>query len=336
MSDRTPESVLEIAHADSGLHAFLVIDDTTLGPAAGGIRTRVYSSPDSARADAMRLARAMTLKCALAGLAAGGGKCVVIDHAGLDRPRAFTELGRRIEALAGRFRTAGDFGTTEADLQVLARHTGFVHVDSRSLAGAVARGLRRCAEACATFAGWDGLAGRAVLIQGAGAIGAAAARELAEAGMRVSIADIDIARAREAAAGVGAQVIEPDRALEAEVDLLAPCAIGGVVTGEVARSLRARALCGAANNILASTDVAEILKVRGVVHVPDVIASAGAVIDGIGETLMGLADRTPLIDRLGETSREVLTEAREMGKTPEAVAIEIAERRIAAARMPRR
>jgi leucine dehydrogenase len=274
----------------------------------------------------------MTLKCALAGLSAGGGKCVVIDHPGLDRPRAFAELGDRIEALAGRFRTAGDLGTTEADLRTLARHTRFAHVDSRSLAGAVGRGLVRCAEACAAFASWDGLAGRRVLVQGAGAIGAAAAREFAAAGARVLIADLDAARARSAAAAIGAEVIEPQRVFDSEVDLLAPCAIGGVITREIAGTLRARVLCGAANNILASPGVAEILRERGIVHVPDVIASAGAVIDGIGESVMGLADRTPLIDRLGDTAGEVLRIARQSRRTAEAVAIEIADRRIEAAR----
>src|SRR5262245_24007427 len=103
----TPEQVIEIEDAASGLQAFLVLDDTTLGPAAGGIRTRAYPPPADARNDAARLARAMTIKCAIAGLAAGGGKCVVIDHPRLDRAAAFAVLGDRIESLAGRFRTAG-------------------------------------------------------------------------------------------------------------------------------------------------------------------------------------------------------------------------------------
>src|SRR5262245_3641929 len=110
----SPEETIEIIDSASGLHAILVIDDTTLGPAAGGIRTRAYESAAAARRDAQRLARAMTLKCALAGLAAGGGKCVVLDHPGLDRDRSFAVLGKRIESLEGRFRTAGDLGTRDS------------------------------------------------------------------------------------------------------------------------------------------------------------------------------------------------------------------------------
>ena len=328
----TPEQVIEIEHAASGLHAFLVLDDTTLGPAAGGIRTRAYPSPADAQADAARLARAMTIKCALAGLTAGGGKCVVLDHPRLDRAAAFATLGDRIEALAGRFRTAGDFGTTEDDLRVLAAHTRYVHPDAGSLAAAVARGLRRCVEAAAAHSGWSGVTGRTAVVQGSGAIGAAAVRELIAAGMRVGVSDLDAGRAAAVAAATGAATVPAFDALEADVDLLAPCAIGGVITDQVAKHLRARMLVGAANNLLASPLAAHVLLARGITHVPDVIASAGAVIDGIGRTVMGLADRVPLIDALGDTAREVLAEAARAGRAPESVAVDIACARIAAAR----
>jgi leucine dehydrogenase len=164
---------LEWRDAASGLEAILVIDDDTLGPAAGGVRTRSYPSLAEARADAAALARAMTIKCALAGLDAGGGKCVVLDHPGLDRPRAFAELGARIAELGGGFRTAGDLGTTDADLAAMASTCAWVHAGS-DLAGAVARGVVRCIEACAAVRGVP-VAGLAVAIQGCGAIGAAAA-----------------------------------------------------------------------------------------------------------------------------------------------------------------
>jgi glutamate dehydrogenase/leucine dehydrogenase len=159
--------------AASGLEAVLVLDDLTRGPAAGGIRTWRYPSLEHAAADALRLARAMTLKCALAGLDAGGGKAVVLDHPGLDRARAFDVIGERVESLRGLFRTAGDLGTTAADLEVVARRTRYVHLGERDLAAAVARGLLRAVEA--TVAVLDGreplvgarLEGRSVLVQGA-------------------------------------------------------------------------------------------------------------------------------------------------------------------------
>lgn len=321
--------------AASGLRAILAIDDVTLGPAAGGVRTRAYPSLDDAIDDAARLARAMTIKCALAGLDAGGGKAVVVDHPGLDRARAFEVLGERVEELGGLFRTAGDLGTTAADLRAMATRTRYVHADDRPLAAAVARGVVRCIEACAQFrSGREGtkLAGLRVAVQGAGAIGAAVARALAAEGVELRVADLDRERAESVASAVGGRAVDAHSILEEDVDVVAPCAAGGVVDASDARAMRAWALCGAANNVLAGRDAAGVLRERGIVHVPDPIASAGAVIEGIGRTVMGLSDRTPLIDALGATALEVLDEARAAGRTPIEVAETLARRRIAAAR----
>ncbi len=317
--------------APAGLTAVLVIDDVTLGPAAGGVRTWRYGSAGEAAADATRLARAMTLKCSLAGLDAGGGKMVVMDHPGLDRRRAFAVLGQRVEELGGLFRTAGDLGTRGEDVETMSRHTRFAHTDERGLAASVARGLRRCIESAATVKGRT-LDGLCVAVQGAGAIGGAAARELAAHGARVLVADTDADRARAVADATGAQVVDAAGVLLSEADVIAPCAVGGVVNRDVAARLSAWCVCGAANGVLASADAAEELQRRGVLHVPDEIASAGAVVDGIGRTVMDLEDRTPLIDRLGDTAREVLERALAEGATPSSVAERIARERIAARR----
>ena len=139
----------------SGLTAVLVIDDLTLGPGAGGVRTRAYPGLAAAVAEASALARAMTRKCALAGLAAGGAKAVVLDHPGLDRPAAFRALGRLVAELGGLFRTAGDLGTTAADLAAMAETCPYVHPEEGGLTEAVARGLVGCARACARARGRD-------------------------------------------------------------------------------------------------------------------------------------------------------------------------------------
>ena len=324
---------LFFSDAPSGLRAALVIDDLTLGPAAGGVRTWAYPSVEAAIADAAALARAMTVKCALAGLDAGGGKAVVLDHAGLDRRRAFEVLGRRIEELGGMFRTAGDLGTRSEDLDAMARGTRYVHVEEDDLSAAVARGLVRCIEACARVrsgAGADGLAGVRVAIQGAGAIGAAVARALAAAGAVLAVADVDGDRADAVARETGARTVLPHEILRADVDIVAPCAIGGVIDEAVATELRAWAVCGAANNVITGPAAAETLRARRILHVPDPIASAGAVIEGIGRTVMGLSDRAPLIDRLGETAETVLRRARAEDRTSIAIAEELARERIAA------
>ncbi|MDC3960033.1 Glu/Leu/Phe/Val dehydrogenase dimerization domain-containing protein [Polyangium jinanense] len=321
-----------VADPRSGLRAIVALDDTTLGPAVGGVRTMRYPSSDAALADVLALARAMTRKCSLAGLDAGGGKAVVLLADGLDRKAAFARLGQVVEELGGVFRTAGDLGTTAADLAVMAEHTRHVHTDERGLAAAVARGLVRCIEACAAVRGVP-LEGLSVAVQGAGAIGARAAEVLAEAGLRIVLADVDARRAEEVARKIpGARVTSADRILVEDVDIVAPCAVGGVVTAEVVHAMRAWAVCGAANNALASPEIAGLLAARGVLHVPDPIASAGAVIDGIGLSVMGLPDRTPLIDRLGETARLVLDEAKATGRTPMEVAEARALARIAAAK----
>ena len=326
------ERCVAVSHREAGLRAFIVLDDTSLGPAAGGVRTMRYESTADALRDAVRLARAMTIKCALAGVAAGGGKAVVMDRPGLRRRDAFRVLGEHIDELGGLFRTAGDLGTTPRDLAAMAETTTYVHTNEADLAVAVARGVLRCIEACVAVhrraGGFDGLR---VAVQGCGSIGVALAKALCAVDADVIVADTDAERAHRVAEAVGARVCPPDRVLLAEVDVVAPCAVGDVITPEIAQQLRAWAVCGAANNALASTEVADVLLARAILHVPDPIASAGAVIDGIGATVMGLADRTPLIDALGDTALRVLEDSLRTGRAPAVLAEELAWRRIRAA-----
>ncbi len=317
-----------VSDAPSGLRAIIAIDDLTLGPAAGGIRTMRYASVEQALIDVAGLARAMTLKCALGGLDAGGGKAVVIDHEGLDRKRAFEVLGARVEELGGLFRTAGDLGTTVADLEAMAETTKYVHTEEVDLSAAVARGLLRCVEACCDVKGVD-IEGLRVGVQGVGSIGAAVCRALADAGAELVIADIDTEAAMALAPLINARTVAPEAILEAEVDVLCPCAVGGVLTEEAAAKVRAWAVVPGANNALASEAASQALHQRGVLLVPDVIASAGAVVDGIGRTVMLLDDRTLLIDRLGETAREVLDRSAERDLPATEVARKLARERIA-------
>ena len=301
------EGIVEIDHRPSGLKAVIAIDSTVLGPAAGGVRTRAYPSFADAVADARALARTMTHKCALAGLAAGGGKAVVWDHGAWDRPAAFEQLGEAVEALGGRFRTAGDLGTSAADLEAMARRCRFVHTGEVDLAAAVARGLVACVGACLSRRGVDWRQVR-IAVQGAGAIGSAAARAFAARGAELVVADLVAVRAARLAGEVGGAVVVPDQLLAADLDLLVPCGTGGVLTAAAVRSMRAWGVVPAANNAVADREAGQLLAARRVLHVPDVVASAGAVIEGIGRTVMGLgaAERERLIDRLGDLAGEIL------------------------------
>jgi leucine dehydrogenase len=316
----------------SGLRAFIVIDDTSLGPAAGGIRTRAYADEHEAMADATALARAMTYKCALAGLPAGGGKGVVMLHERLDRQPAFERLGEFVQGLAGAFLTAGDLGTTPDDLAALARRTAHVDTDEAGLAEAVGRGCLRSLLGCLSLRGApDTLAGVRLAVQGCGTVGAAVASRARFLGAEVLVADTDPAAAERLADDIGAAVLPADRVLGAEVDVLAPCAVGGVLTEANASRLRAGVVCGAANNILASAAVERALAARGVLCVPDPLSSAGAVILGVSRRLAA-GDGAALIDGLFDTTRRVLQQARDQQRLAGDVAREIAQQRIREAR----
>lgn len=326
------ERCMLLSEPDAGLRAILVLDDLTLGPAAGGVRTARYPSFEAAMRDAQALARAMTYKCALAGLGAGGGKVVVIEHDDLDRGPAFEALGAHIESLEGMFRTSGDYGTTQEDLRAMARKTRYVQSDEDRLAQSVAFGMLRSMEALQQFRGHaPRVEGLKVAIQGCGAIGAAVARVLADQGAELIVTDIVRERANGVAATTGADIIEPNEILEAEVDIFAPCAGGNWLDVDAAEELAARAVCGAANNVLTGIDAARRLQARGIIHVPDAITSAGAVVEGIGRTVMGLPDRTPLIEHLGRTALTVLRQARDRGITPYEAAEGLARERLDAA-----
>jgi len=326
----------ELEDESIGLRAFLVIDDTTLGPAAGGIRTRAYPDDASARTDAHALARAMTLKCSLAGLPCGGGKAVVRELPGMDRQAVFERVGALVEELDGGFLTAGDLGTGADDLAAVARRTGHVHRDEAGLAGAVGRGCLRAMEACAgcldRTAGGS-LEGLEIAVQGCGTVGEAVARAAAGAGATVRVADLERARAETLAAEIGGSIADPEEVLLAAVDIVSPCAVGGVIRAEHVAALRARALCGAANNVLADARADEALLERDILHVPDVLASAGAVVEGIGRMILDRDDCGPLIDRIRPVARRVLEESARSRRPAGRVARGLAMARIAAARV---
>jgi leucine dehydrogenase len=284
-----PEELHVVHRRDVGLTAFIAVDDTRLGPAAGGIRWRAYPTPGDGVADVLRLARAMTHKNSFAELDLGGGKTVVLRDPAMRREDAFRALGESIEALGGRYVTACDYGTTAAELELVKSRTRFALAEDAAggldlgTATGVVVAIRAVWRRIAGSATFDGVR---VLVQGVGDVGLVIARLLIEAGARVSFSEIDDARAARCAADLRIPRVPAAAVFDADVDVLAPCAVGEVITEDVARRLRARGIAGAANNQLASDAAGRILHERGVCYAPDFAANAGAVIVGF-ETFAG-------------------------------------------------
>ncbi len=273
----------------TGLRAVVGLHDTRLGPAIGGTRMWQYGSDDEALLDVARLARAMTAKAALAGLAHGGGKAIIwADPANppSDRRVLFEAFGRFVDRLGGRYLTCEDSGTSTADMDIVRGVTPHVLGVSAERGGSgdpspfTALGVRRGIEACAELVlGRASLAGLHVAVQGVGAVGRHLAHELAAAGCRLTITDVNRERATRVAEELGAAVVLPDEIFDVECDLFAPCALGGAVSDATVNRLRCRVVAGAANNQLASREIGRVLHARGIFYAPDYAINAGGLIN---------------------------------------------------------
>ncbi|MFQ5777788.1 MAG: Glu/Leu/Phe/Val dehydrogenase dimerization domain-containing protein [Terriglobia bacterium] len=322
------EQVIAFQNRATGLRGFLALHDTTRGPALGGVRLWPYSSEEEALADALQLARAMTYKAALAELPCGGGKAVLLAHAGLKRAEAFEAFGHLVESLHGRFFTGCDLGTDEDDLQAVRRVTSHVACAPApglgDLAEHTAQGLWHGLRACLEFAG---LGTARVAIQGVGSVGLALGQLLKREELEITVADADAARARRAQQELGARLAPPDEILTTPCEVLAPCALGGVLNAEMVPRLRARIVCGSANNILATPETGDELARRGILYAPDYLVNAGGLIRGAEFYLLKRADSAPSLARIYDRMRRVLEIARERGVSTARVADELAEAR---------
>ncbi len=327
------ERVVHAVDEASGLRAIVAIHSTALGPAVGGTRFLPYPSEASATLDALRLAEGMTLKAAAAGLPLGGGKAVIVgDPARLAGPALWRAYASVLDLLGGSYYTAEDVGTGVADMAAVRRHTPYAlgSIDpSPMTALGVLAAIRAVREA---EAGADALDGVSVVVQGAGKVGGALARLLAGAGARVGVSDIDGVRAAAVAAEIGARVVPAGDALFQPCDVLAPCALGGVLTPASVAALRCRWVVGSANNQLSRDEVADRLAERDIGYVPDFVANAGGLVS-VGEELVGWdAGRVAAaVGRIGDVVRELIETVRAEGGTPLAVAMERARERLGAA-----
>jgi leucine dehydrogenase len=316
---------------------FVCIHSTALGPGGGGTRLRVYETAADGLADAMRLSGAMTMKMAAAGLPRGGAKAVLAVPelpSGDARRRLLLRYGELVESLGGTYRTAGDMNISPADLDVVAERCRWVYGTSTrggNSARGTAIGTLHAIRATAEHAfGTPDLAGRTVLVQGAGSVGADLVRLLFADDANVLVADVDQSRA----ATTGATVIPVGDVIGTECDVYSPCAVGGVLSADTIPRLRCRAVAGCANNQLAEPEDADRLQAAGIVYAPDYVANAGGVLQLVGlEDLDWNEDELEQhLAEIGDTLRRLFRDAEVNGITPDAAAARLAAERVAAAR----
>ncbi|MFO0759463.1 MAG: Glu/Leu/Phe/Val dehydrogenase dimerization domain-containing protein [Byssovorax sp.] len=274
--------------AATGLKAIVAIHDTRLGPALGGCRFLPYARDEDALVDALRLARGMTYKAALADLPHGGGKSVLIrpQNPHFDRAALFMAFGRFVENLGGHYITAEDSGTGLEDMEIIRSVTRHVTGVDQKNGGSgdpspfTALGVRRGIEACVKVKlGRDSLEGLHVAVQGVGHVGYHLCKELAGQGAKLSVADVDPLKAERAQREFGATVVPLDQIFEIPCDVLAPCALGSALNDQTIPRIRAKIIAGAANNQLAEPRHGDDVNARGILYAPDYAINAGGLIN---------------------------------------------------------
>jgi leucine dehydrogenase len=335
------EQVTFVRDRASGLRAIVAIHSTALGPAFGGCRMRPYPSEADALADVLRLSAGMTRKAAICNLPWGGGKSVIIGDPARDKtPALLRAMGRAIERLGGRYVVADDVGITLGDLALMrseTAHTAAATAGAQQPLAVTAYGVLMAIRAAVRHVlGRERLAGLRVAVQGLGAVGFPLCGYLHGAGALLVVSDLDPVRIARAESAFGARGIDPERIFEQPVDLLAPCALGGILTEETIALLRAKIVCGGANNQLAEAAHAGLLAARGCLYVPDYLANAGGVIDFHQERIDDRPEAVMrAVGRILPITLDVLEQARASGRTPLAVAEAIVVQRLAAARPAR-
>ena len=322
-----------------GLKVIIALHSTHLGPAAGGARFWHYARDEEALTDALRLSRGMSYKNAMAGLPLGGGKSVILaDENRTKTPEMLHAFGRAVQSLGGRYVTAEDVGINVADMIEIARSTKYVAglpVEGAQVGGdpgphtslGVFLGLKAAVKRAL---GKDSLSGLHIALQGAGSVAGGVAMHAAAEGARLSIADIDQAKAQKLASTVNGTVVAPEAILTTEADVLSPCALGAILDETSIAALRVPVVAGGANNQLATPQDGARLQERGILYAPDYVINAGGIInvsteylaDGDASVVRGRIEGIPV--RL----EQIWSESAASGRDPAAVADGMAQRLI--------
>ncbi len=333
------ELVHFVTDRETGLRAVIAVHSTHLGPGAGGTRLWHYSQPADAIADVLRLSRGMSYKNAMAGLPLGGGKAVILaDAARSKTPEMLAAFGRAVEGLCGRYVTAEDVGMSVADMVAIAKETGFVAglpVAEGAVGGDpgphTSYGVYLGVKAAVKRAlGKDSLDGLHIALQGAGSVAGGLARRAAAEGARLSIADVDAAKAQALAAETGGTVVGTEEIMTLEADVLSPNALGAILNEQSIAALNAPIVAGGANNQLATREDGDRVQARGILYAPDYVINAGGIINVSTEYLKDGDEATvrARIEAIPGRLDTIWDESAATGRNPARVAGDMARRLI--------
>ncbi len=314
---------------DSGLTAVIAVHSTHLGPGAGGVRFWHYADPAHAVTDALRLSRGMSYKNAMAGLPMGGGKGVILaDAAGTKTPAMLAAFGKAIDSLGGSYVTAEDVGMTDADMVAIAAQTR--HVSGLPVASGAAGGDPGPSTALGVYLGIlaairEGLGADSardvrVAIQGVGSVGGGVARRLAADGARLTLADVNLGRAKALADELGADLADSGEIMTVDADVFSPNALGAILTEKSIGELKARIVAGGANNQLATAADGQRVHDAGITYAPDYVINAGGIIN-VALEYLGQGSREEVerrIHLIPERLATIWADSRQSG-TPSAV-----------------
>jgi leucine dehydrogenase len=336
------ESLHFVQDPQSGLKAIIAIHSTALGPAAGGCRRWQYASDVEALTDALRLSRGMTYKNAIAGLKFGGGKSVILAADDAPKsPELFRAFGRAVEKLGGLYITAEDVGCSVEDMRYVNEATSYVSglPQSGDDAGGdpspiTAYGVLLGIQAAVKFRlGKESLEGIRVAVQGVGHVGLHVCRLLPEAGASLIVADVNRDNLRLAREQLPVTIVPPAEILFADVDVLAPCALGNVLSSVTIPQIRASVIAGAANNQLSTEADGALLAKRDILFAPDYVINAGGIINVSHEYLGGSSEEAVRkeVARIPERLETIFLAAKQNKRPTNVIADELARQIVAAA-----
>lgn len=330
------EKIIPLSDKTSGLKGFIVVHNTNLGSALGGTRIYPYKSMSLALKDALLLSRAMTYKCAIAGMPFGGGKGVIIANPKQKNIKKILQAyAKEVEKLKGLFRTGEDVGMTGDYVEYMSRFSKYF-IGQEHLAGdpspyAAHSAFLSLKIALKQVYKNSSIKGRTFAIKGLGKTGSCLAEYLIKEGGFLWVSDIDMEKSRNFEKKYGQQnvrISSPEKICMAPADVYVPCAMGNDINENLAKKIKFKIVVGTANNQLSGKDTAKILQERGILHIPDYVSNAGGVINVANELLPGGYKKSRVlykINKMKNVLEKILQISKKQNKSPDLVADRLAE-----------